>query len=114
MSPKKNYKTYSVLLTSSQVSLELNPGLNSLLTPLPPGVGLLHVRALGKNNTLHYLLCSQGAPALLLVHTSSISSKVVVDWPAFLVQNTTGSLKVTPESSVLYSNALVFTRVSHQ
>ncbi|XP_064839680.1 glycosylated lysosomal membrane protein-like [Oncorhynchus masou masou] len=93
------------------VSLELNPGLNSLLTPLPPGVGLLHVRALGKNNTLHYLLCSQGAPALLLVHTSSISSKVEVDWPAFLMQNTTGSLKVTPESSVLYSNALVFTRL---
>ncbi|CAB1351058.1 unnamed protein product [Coregonus sp. 'balchen'] len=93
------------------VSLELNPGLNSSLKPLPPGVDLLHVRALGKNNTLHYLLCSQGAPALLLVHTSSASSKVEVDWPAFLVQNTTGSLKVTPESSVLYSNALVFTRL---
>jgi hypothetical protein len=75
---------------------------------------LLHVRALGKNDTLHYLLCSQGAPALLLVHTNSTSSKVKVDWPAFLVQNTTGSLKLTPESSVLYSNALVFTRVSHK
>ncbi|XP_041759871.1 glycosylated lysosomal membrane protein-like [Coregonus clupeaformis] len=66
------------------VSLELNPDLNSLLTPLPPGVGLVHVRALGKNTTLHYLLCNQGAQALLLVHTSSTSSKVEVDWPAFL------------------------------
>ncbi|KAL0962286.1 hypothetical protein UPYG_G00338130 [Umbra pygmaea] len=93
------------------VSLELNPGLNSSLTSLPPGVGLLHARALGNNDTLHYLLCSLGAPALLLVHTNSKSSKVEVDWPAFLSTNASGSLRVTPENSVLYSNALVFTRL---
>ncbi|CAB1320908.1 unnamed protein product [Coregonus sp. 'balchen'] len=49
---------------------------------------------------------------LFLLLTVRISSSFIGnDWPAFLVQNTTGSLKVTPESSVLCSNALVFTRL---
>ncbi|KAM6972991.1 glycosylated lysosomal membrane protein [Aplochiton taeniatus] len=89
------------------VSLELNPGANSL----PPGVDLLHVRAQGVNDTLHFLLCSQGAPTLLLVHTNSTVSKVQVDWPAFLTRNATGSLKVEPESSIVHSSAMVFTRL---
>uniref|UniRef100_A0A3P9A8K8 Glycosylated lysosomal membrane protein n=1 Tax=Esox lucius TaxID=8010 RepID=A0A3P9A8K8_ESOLU len=93
------------------VSLELNPGLNSSLTPPPLGVGLIHVRALGQNDTLHYLFCSLGAPALLLVHTNSTSSKVEVDWPVFLSANASGSLRVTPESTVLHRNALIFTRL---
>ncbi|XP_056154022.1 glycosylated lysosomal membrane protein [Lampris incognitus] len=91
-----------------KLSVEWNPGLNSSVLP-PHGITLLHVRALGLNDTLHFLLCSQGAPALLLVHTNSTSSSVKVDWPAFLARNTTGSLTVEPESSILYSSALVFT-----
>ncbi|KAG5842786.1 hypothetical protein ANANG_G00181430 [Anguilla anguilla] len=93
-----------------QVSFELNPGLNAS-SPLPPGVGLLHVRALGASDTLHFLLSSLGAPALMLVHTNSSSSSVKVDWRRFLSGNTSGSLQVVPESSVQYSSALVFTRV---
>ncbi|XP_067112072.1 glycosylated lysosomal membrane protein [Osmerus mordax] len=93
-----------------KVSLELNPGLSPSLTP-PPGVGLLHARAEGVNDTLHFLFCSQGAPALLLVHTNSSSSTLEVDWPAFLAHNTSGSLRVEPQSSILYSNAVVFTRL---
>ncbi|XP_072528225.1 glycosylated lysosomal membrane protein [Salminus brasiliensis] len=90
-----------------EVSLELNPG-----QQLPaPGVDLLHVRALGENDTLHFLLCSKGAPAVLLVHTNSRESTVQVDWPAFLSHNSTGSLRVVPESSVQYSSALVFSRL---
>lgn len=34
-----------------------------------------------------------------------------VNWPLFLARNTSGSLKVEPESSVLYSTAVVFSRV---
>ncbi|XP_061111124.1 glycosylated lysosomal membrane protein [Conger conger] len=93
-----------------QVSLELNPGLNPSI-PLPPGVGLLHVRALGANDTLHFFLSSLGAPTLMLVHTNSSSSSVKLDWPLFLSGNTSGGLRVVPESSVQYSSALVFSRV---
>ncbi len=98
-------------LSCSQVSVELNPG----LTPpsvLPPGVGLVHVRGLGLNDTLHFLLCNHGAPALLMVHTNSTESEVHVKWPEFINHSSSGSLRVEPPSSVLYSSALVFTRVS--
>uniref|UniRef100_A0A672L896 Glycosylated lysosomal membrane protein-like n=1 Tax=Sinocyclocheilus grahami TaxID=75366 RepID=A0A672L896_SINGR len=89
---------------------QLNPG----LTPpsvLPPGVGLVHVRGLGLNDTLHFLLCNHGAPALLMVHTYSTQSAVQVDWPSFINRSSSGSLRVEPQTSVRYSRALVFTRV---
>ncbi|MEQ2315210.1 hypothetical protein AMECASPLE_019768 [Ameca splendens] len=44
----------------------------------PPGGELLHVRAVGENDTLHFLFCSQGAPTLLIVHTNSSLSTVKV------------------------------------
>lgn len=93
-----------------KVSLELNPGLNPPAT-LPPGVALVHARGLGLNDTLHFLLCNRGAPALLLVHTNSTESAVQVDWPVFINSSSPGSLRVAPESSVQYSTALVFTRL---
>lgn len=34
-----------------------------------------------------------------------------VNWPEFLARNTSGSLTVEPQSSVLYSTAVVFSRV---
>ncbi|XP_026876198.1 glycosylated lysosomal membrane protein [Electrophorus electricus] len=93
-----------------KVSLELNPGLKPPSTA-PPGVSLLHVRAVGGDDTLHVLLCSLEAPAVLLVHTNSTESSLRVDWAAFLRGNYTGSVQVAPKSSVQYSSALVFTRV---
>ncbi|XP_020507318.2 glycosylated lysosomal membrane protein [Labrus bergylta] len=90
-----------------QLSVQLNPGL-----PLPaPGGDLLHVRAVGDNDTLHFLFCSQGAPTLLIVHTNTSSSTVKVDWPKFEARNNSGSVKVEPESSVLYSTAIIFSRL---
>ncbi|XP_058475275.1 glycosylated lysosomal membrane protein [Solea solea] len=91
-----------------QLTVQLNPGWSA---PAPPGGDLLHIRAVGDNDTLHFLFCSQGAPTLLLVHTNSSSSSVKVDWTLFLARNTTGSLRVEPESSVLSSTALVFSRL---
>ncbi|XP_008297248.1 glycosylated lysosomal membrane protein [Stegastes partitus] len=102
------FKLLSGAETSSrQLTIELNPG-----SPLaPPGGDLLHVRAVGDNDTLHYLLSSQGAPTLLLVHTDSPSSTVQVNWIQFLARNSSGSLKVEPESSVMYSGGVVFSRL---
>ncbi|KAK5855540.1 hypothetical protein PBY51_005637 [Eleginops maclovinus] len=90
------------------LSVELNPGWPS---PLPPVGDLLHVRAVGDNDTLHFLFCSLGAPTLLLVHTNSSSSTLEVDWTQFLTRKVSGSLRVEPESSILQSNAIVFSRL---
>ncbi|KAM9340649.1 glycosylated lysosomal membrane protein [Symphorus nematophorus] len=89
------------------LSVVLNPGAPSL----PPGGDLLHVSAVGDNDTLHFLFCSQGAPTLLLVHTNTSSSVVKVDWNQFTDRNHSGGLQVEPESSVLYSTAIVFSRL---
>ncbi|KAM9839100.1 glycosylated lysosomal membrane protein [Aulostomus maculatus] len=92
---------------SRKVTFMLNPGAPAP----PPGGDLLHVRAEGHNDTLHFLFCSVGAPTLLLVHTNISSSTVSVNWTQFETQNSSGSLKVEPESSILYTGALVFTRL---
>ncbi|XP_070702872.1 glycosylated lysosomal membrane protein [Pempheris klunzingeri] len=93
--------------TERTLSVELNPGSPSP----PPGGDLLHVRAVGNNDTLHFLFCSQGAPTLLLVHTDITSSTIQVNWTQFEARNHSNSLKVEPESSILYSAAIVFTRL---
>ncbi|XP_041810702.1 glycosylated lysosomal membrane protein [Chelmon rostratus] len=90
-----------------KLSVELNPGSSSP----PPGGDLLHVRAVGNNDTLHFLFCSQGAPTLLLVHTDTTSSTVKVNWTQFIDRNHSGGLQVEPETSILYSTALVFSRL---
>ncbi|CAI5661177.1 unnamed protein product [Oreochromis niloticus] len=89
-----------------QISMHLYPSSHST----PQAGDLLHVRAVGDNDTLHFLFCSQGAPTLLLIHTNSTSSEVQVNWPEFVARNTSGSLKVEPESSLQYSSAVVFSR----
>ncbi|XP_056877045.1 glycosylated lysosomal membrane protein [Takifugu flavidus] len=89
-----------------KLSVQLNPGFHS-----PPGGDLLHVRAVGENDTLHYLFCSQGAPTLLLVHTNTSSSTLKVNWTQFLDRNVSGGLEVEPKSSVLYSTAVVFSKL---
>ncbi|KAF6738176.1 T-complex protein 1 subunit gamma [Oryzias melastigma] len=84
---------------------------NPNATTLPPGGDLLHVRAVGNDDTLHFLFCSQGAPTLLIVHTNSSTSSVQVNWPQFLSRNVSGGLRVEPQSSIQYSIAVVFSRL---
>ncbi|XP_068188659.1 glycosylated lysosomal membrane protein [Antennarius striatus] len=90
-----------------KLSVEINPGAPAP----PPDFDLLHVRAVGDNDTLHFLLCSQGAPTLLLVHTNTTASAIKVNWTQLEDRNHDGGLWVEPESSVLYSTALIFSRL---
>ncbi|KAK1151539.1 glycosylated lysosomal membrane protein [Acipenser oxyrinchus oxyrinchus] len=89
-----------------KVSLELNPD--------PSGssnISVLHVRAVGSNDTLHFLWGSQGVPTLLLVHTDSPETRVQIDWARMLSNNISGSLTVEPASAVRYSTAFLFSKI---
>ncbi|XP_053135009.1 glycosylated lysosomal membrane protein [Hemicordylus capensis] len=88
-----------------KVSLDYNPGLNS------SSVNLLHIRAVGQNDTLHYVWSTIGAPTVLLVHTASGSSALRVNWTKLLSPSPSGAIRVEPAHSILYSKAVVFTKV---
>lgn len=91
------------------ISISLNPGHPG--PDPPPGGDLLYVRSVGPNDSLHFLFCSQGAPTLLLIHSNLTKSTVKVKWDDFLNRNSSGSVNVVPEDSVVYSGALVFNRL---
>ncbi|KFP51682.1 Lysosomal protein NCU-G1-A, partial [Cathartes aura] len=88
-----------------QVSMQYNPGWNN------SSVNLLHVRAVGASDTLHYVWSSIGAPAVLLVATESTSSALGVNWTRLLSPAPAGAVWIDPPSSVVYSSAVVFTKV---
>ncbi|XP_007437721.1 glycosylated lysosomal membrane protein isoform X2 [Python bivittatus] len=88
-----------------RVSLEYNPGWES------SAVNLLHTRAVGLNDTIHYIWSTIGAPTALLVYTGSDSSTLHVNWTQLLSSSPAGAIRVEPADSVLYSTAVVFTRL---
>uniref|UniRef100_A0A8C5J5N9 GLMPB protein n=1 Tax=Junco hyemalis TaxID=40217 RepID=A0A8C5J5N9_JUNHY len=88
-----------------QVSMEYNPGWNS------SSVNLLHVRAVGPEDTLHYVWSSIGAPSVLLVATRSPSSALRVNWTQLLSPSPAGAVWIDPPDSVVYSTAVVFTKL---
>ncbi|NWR63619.1 GLMPA protein, partial [Bucorvus abyssinicus] len=85
--------------------MQLNPGWNS------SSVNLLHVQAVGPGDTLHYIWSSIGAPAVLLVATESVSSVLRINWTQLLSPTPAGAVWIDPPSSVIYSTAIVFTKV---
>ncbi|NXI38715.1 GLMPB protein, partial [Galbula dea] len=85
--------------------MQYNPGWPS------SSVNLLHVRAVGAADTLHYIWGSLGAPSVLLVATSGGSSSLRVNWSQLLSPNPAGAIWMEPRSSVLYSAAIIFTKV---
>ncbi|KFQ62801.1 Lysosomal protein NCU-G1-A, partial [Pelecanus crispus] len=88
-----------------QVSMQYNPGWNN------SSVNLLHVRAVGPSDTLHYVWSSIGAPAALLVATESRSSALRVNWTQLLSPAPAGAIWIDPPGSVIYSAAVIFTKV---
>ncbi|NXC34850.1 GLMPB protein, partial [Campylorhamphus procurvoides] len=85
--------------------MQYNPGWNS------SSVNLLHVRAQGPRDSLHYVWSSIGAPAVLLVATQSPRSSLAIDWPRLLSPSPAGAIRIDPPSSVVYATAVVFTKV---
>uniref|UniRef100_A0A8B9MHJ3 Glycosylated lysosomal membrane protein n=1 Tax=Accipiter nisus TaxID=211598 RepID=A0A8B9MHJ3_9AVES len=88
-----------------QVSMQYNPGWNN------SSVNLLHVRAVGPSDTLHYIWSSIGAPTVLLVATESRTSTLGINWTQLLSPAPAGAIWIDPPSSVVYSTAVVFTKV---
>ncbi|NWX10842.1 GLMPA protein, partial [Caloenas nicobarica] len=85
--------------------MQYNPGWNS------SSVNLLHVRAVGPRDTLHFIWSSIGAPAVLLVVTGSRTSTLGIDWSRLLSPAPTGAVWIDPPGSVIYATAVVFTKV---
>uniref|UniRef100_A0A8D2KW07 Glycosylated lysosomal membrane protein n=1 Tax=Varanus komodoensis TaxID=61221 RepID=A0A8D2KW07_VARKO len=82
------------------VYLEYNPGWNS------SAGNLLHVRAVGLEDTIHYIWSTIGAPTVLLVYTGSTNSALHVNWTALLSPSPSGAIRVEPATSILYSTAV--------
>uniref|UniRef100_A0A8C8RJR3 Glycosylated lysosomal membrane protein n=1 Tax=Pelusios castaneus TaxID=367368 RepID=A0A8C8RJR3_9SAUR len=102
--------SFSCLLAAAggyrrQVTLQFNPGTNV------SSVNLLHVRAVGRNDTLHYVWSTIGAPTVLLLYTRSPSSALHVNWTKLLSASPAGAIWIEPPGSVVYSTAVVFTKV---
>ncbi|NWY64339.1 GLMPA protein, partial [Erithacus rubecula] len=85
--------------------MQYNPGWNN------NSVNLLHVQAVGPRDSLHYVWSSIGAPAVLLVATQSPSSDLRVNWSQLLSPSPAGAIWIEPPDSVVYSTAVVFTKV---
>ncbi|NXR35197.1 GLMPB protein, partial [Zosterops hypoxanthus] len=85
--------------------MQYNPGWNS------SSVNLLHVQAAGPEDSLHYVWSSIGAPAVLLVATQSPSSALRVNWTQLLSASPAGAIWIDPPDSVVYSTAVVFTKL---
>ncbi|XP_022095872.1 glycosylated lysosomal membrane protein A-like [Acanthaster planci] len=71
---------------------------------------LVHVTGTGDNDTVHFLWSSIGTPTFLLARTTH-EAQLVVNWAALLQDTTTGSISFKPADSVLYSSALMFTKL---
>ncbi|XP_006005170.1 glycosylated lysosomal membrane protein [Latimeria chalumnae] len=96
-----------------KVSLEYNPGRNN--TKEAPGldshVNLLHIRAVGHNDTLHYLWSTLGAPTVILIHTNTDSSQLHVNWEKLLSGNFSHAIWIEPVGAVLYSTVVIFSKI---
>lgn len=88
--------------------MQYNPGWNG------SSVNVLHVRAVGRSNALHYVWSTIGAPSVLLVATRSPDSALSIDWGRLLSPAPTGAVWIDPPGSVVYAAAVVFTKLQGQ
>ncbi|XP_072214618.1 glycosylated lysosomal membrane protein [Excalfactoria chinensis] len=88
-----------------EVWMRFNPGWNG------SSVNVLHVRAAGRSDALHYVWSSIGAPAVLLLATSRPDSALRIDWDRLLSERPDGAVGIEPAGSVMHAAAIVFTRL---
>lgn len=74
-------------------------------------VNLLHIRAVGLEDTVHYVWSTMGAPTMLLVHTNSAHSRLYLNWTKLVSSSPFEAIQIEPSTSVQHSTALMFTRV---
>ena len=87
-----------------QISVEINPGLKSK-DPLE----LVHVKAIGWNDTLHYIFGTIGAPSLVVALTV-LPTNLTVNWTALNSTDPTASISF--DTPLIYAFSLTFFQVS--
>ncbi|XP_048381672.1 glycosylated lysosomal membrane protein [Stegostoma tigrinum] len=92
-----------------KVSFEYNPGRSTQRAD--PSLNVLHVRAVGPNDTIHYLWSTLGAPTVLLVYTSSSNSSLHINWTSLEQRDPSRAVRIEPAEAVVHSSAVVFSRV---
>ncbi|XP_048476372.1 glycosylated lysosomal membrane protein [Rhincodon typus] len=92
-----------------KVSFEYNPGRSTQMAD--PSLNVLHVRAVGPDDTIHYLWSTLGAPTVLLVYTSSSNSSLHINWTRLEQRDPSHAVRIEPAEAVVYSTAVVFSRV---
>uniref|UniRef100_A0A8C4PVY9 Glycosylated lysosomal membrane protein n=1 Tax=Eptatretus burgeri TaxID=7764 RepID=A0A8C4PVY9_EPTBU len=91
------------------ITLEVNPDCENL----SGNANLVHLRAAGPHDTLHYVWSTYGVPTLLIIHSLSNESKLVVNWTSgckFPSNQTSEAIKVHPQKDVDISMAFVLTK----
>ncbi|KAJ1081146.1 hypothetical protein NDU88_001329 [Pleurodeles waltl] len=74
-------------------------------------VNLLHIRAVGLEDTVHYVWSTMGVPTMLLVHTNSAHSMLHLNWTKLVSSSPFKAIQIEPSTSVQHATALMFTRV---
>ncbi|XP_030044068.1 glycosylated lysosomal membrane protein [Microcaecilia unicolor] len=88
-----------------EVHLDAVSGPNSSVS------NLLHVRAVGYSDTIHYVWGTLGAPTVLLVYSNSSKSTLNVNWTKLFSPFPSGAVRIEPAESILYSTAIAFTKI---
>nr|XP_033780801.1 glycosylated lysosomal membrane protein [Geotrypetes seraphini] len=72
---------------------------------------LLHVRAVGHSDAIHYVWGTLGAPTVVLVYSNSNESTLDVNWTKLFSPFPSGAVRIEPAESILYSTAIVFSKI---
>ncbi|XP_072139679.1 glycosylated lysosomal membrane protein [Mobula birostris] len=91
-----------------QITFEYNPGRNG---SMPAAPNVLHIRALGPTDTIHYLWSSLGAPTFLQVYSRSPNSTLHIDWSRLQLPDPANAIRIEPAEAVVYSTAVIFSRL---
>ncbi|CAC5378242.1 unnamed protein product [Mytilus coruscus] len=96
------------------IQTELNPGCDDRKEDCAGGVA--YIKAIGEQNTFHYILTAIGPPTFLVILTEKTTKDagITINWDNFKSGNITEmekSIKLDPSYTVLYSYGVVFTRL---